>query len=246
MKDTYKEFFSELAGTFTMMLLGLGVVAMAVVFEGNKGNFESITWAWGFAVIFGILVGNYSGAHLNPAVSVALAATNRFPWHKVPHYVMAQILGAFLASLVVFIDYYNQIIKMDPGLEKTAGIFTTFPAERGQLIFGLFDQILGTFILLFLILCSIDHFKKVKADHLIPIIIGLVVIVIGMSFGGIFGYAINPARDFGPRLMTVILGFKNNGLTDGTLVFIIPIIGPIIGGILGAIVYDKTIGKLNI
>jgi glycerol uptake facilitator-like aquaporin len=109
MKDTYKEFFSELAGTFTMMLLGLGVVAMAVVFEGNKGNFESITWAWGFAVIFGILVGNYSGAHLNPAVSVALAATNRFPWHKVPHYVLAQVLGAFLAALVVFIDYYNPV-----------------------------------------------------------------------------------------------------------------------------------------
>ena len=245
MKDTYKEFFSELAGTFTMMLLGLGVVAMAVVFEGNKGNFESITWAWGFAVIFGILVGNYSGAHLNPAVSVALAATNRFPWHKVPHYVLAQVLGAFLAALVVFIDYYNQIIKMDPELAKTAGIFTTFPAERDQLMFGLFDQILGTFILLFLILCTIDHFKKVKAEHLIPLIIGLVVIVIGMSFGGIFGYAINPARDFGPRLMTVILGFKNNGLTDGTLVFMIPIIGPLIGGTLGAVLYDKTIGKLN-
>jgi len=130
-------------------------------------------------------------------------------------------------------------------LPKTAGIFTTFPAEKGHLMLGLFDQILGTFLLLFLILTVIDHFKRVKADHLIPIIIGLIVVAIGMSFGGMFGYAINPARDFGPRLMTVLVGFSNNGLTDGTFIFIIPIIGPIIGGVMGAFVYDHTVAKLN-
>ena len=245
MKPIHKELFSEFLGTFILILFGLGVVAMVVVFNGSKGEFISINWAWGFAVMFGILVGNYSGAHLNPAVSIALAATNRFDWKKVPLYSLAQIFGAFMAALIVFVNYYFQILKVDPDLTKTAGIFTTFPAERGHLIMGLFDQILGTFLLLFLILCAVDYFKKAKAEHLSPIVIGLIVVAIGMSFGGMFGYAINPARDFGPRLMTVMVGYSNNGLTDGTFIFLVPIIGPIIGGVLGAFAYDHTVAKLN-
>lgn len=244
MKETYKELLSEFLGTFIMMLFGLGVVAMVVVFEGAKGNFLSITLAWGFAVMFGIFVGGYSGAHLNPAVSFALAATHRFPWKKVPLYALTQTFAAFMAALVVYLDYFREILRIDPSLSKTAGIFTTFPAEPDHLMFGLFDQVLGTFLLLFLILVVLDHFKRVGSEYLIPIIIGLLVMVIGMSFGGMYGYAINPARDFGPRLMTVMLGFSNNGLTDGTLIYLVPIIGPLIGGTLGALAYDFTIGRM--
>lgn len=149
-----------------------------------------------------------------------------------------------MAALVVYLDYFREILRIDPSLSNTAGIFTTFPAQPDYLLLGLFDQVLGTFLLLFLILVVLDHFKRVGSEYLIPIIIGLLVMVIGMSFGGMYGYAINPARDFGPRLMTVMLGFSNNGLTDGTLVYLVPIVGPLIAGTLGALAYDFTLGRM--
>jgi glycerol uptake facilitator protein len=245
MKSTSKEFISEFCGTFIMILFGTAVVAMVVLFQGSKGGYENITWAWGFAVMFGIYVGAYSGAHLNPAVTFALAITNRFQWSKVPHFILAQILGAFFASLIVYLNYYSLIHQLDPGLSSTAGIFTTFPEVKTNLLVGLGDQILGTFILLYLILASIDNLKKSKAEFLIPIVIGILVVTIGMCFGGLHGYAINPARDFGPRAMITMMGFENNGLTQGSLIFLVPIVGPLIGGALGAIAYDKTLGAIH-
>ncbi len=240
-----KELISEFIGTMILILFGTGVVAMVVVFfPDTKGGFTNVTFAWGLAVTLGIYASQYSGAHINPAVTVALAVTKRFPWSKVLPFTVAQLLGAFVGAALVFINYRAQILIFDPGLEKTAGIFATFPAVKGFFP-GFFDQVLGTFLLVFMILAIGDRLAKAKADWLAPILIGLVVVAIGMSFGGMHGYAINPARDFGPRLLTVVAGFKNNGLTDGSMIFLVPIIGPLVGGALGAIIYDMTMGAIN-
>ncbi len=240
-----KELISEFIGTMVLILFGAGVVAMVVVFAPDtKGGYTNVTFGWGLAVTMGIYASQYSGAHINPAVTLALAATKRFPWAKTIPFIIAQMLGAFTGAALVFMNYKVPLLNFDPNLENTAGIFTTFPAVDGFFP-GLFDQILGTFLLVFLILAIGDRLAKAKAEFLGPILVGLLVVAIGMSFGAMHGYAINPARDFGPRLFTVVAGFKNNGLTDGSMIFIAPIIGPIIGGILGAFLYDITMGNIN-
>lgn len=240
-----KELISEFIGTMILILFGAGVVAMVVIFApDSKGGYVNVTFAWGLAVTLGIYASQYSGAHINPAVTIALAVTKRFPWAKVFPFIIAQILGAFVGAALVFINYRAQMLIFDPELEKTAGIFSTFPAVEGFFP-GFFDQVLGTFLLVFLILSIGDRLAKAKADWLGPLLVGLLVVAIGMSFGGMHGYAINPARDFGPRLFTALAGFKNNGLTDGSMIFIVPIIGPIVGGILGAVIYDMTMGAIN-
>jgi glycerol uptake facilitator protein len=131
---------------------------------------------------------------------------------------------------------------VDPNLEHTAGVFTTFPAFPEMLSAGLLDQVIGTAILVFLIFALIDD-RNQPPGNLTPVMIGSIVVGIGMAFGGLHGYAINPARDFGPRLFTVLAGFKNNGLTDGKLVFWVPIVGPLVGGLIGAAAYDLGVRK---
>src|SRR5260370_15933856 len=133
-------------------------------------------------------------------------------------------------------------MRVGPGLDHTAGVFTTFPAFPELLSAGLLDQTIGTALLLLMIFALIDE-RNQPPGNLTPLMIGLVVVVIGMSFGGMHGYAINPARDFGPRLFTVAAGFKNNGLTDGAMVFWVPIVGPILGGLIGGAVYDFGIRR---
>ena len=200
--------------------------------------------AWGLAVTFGIYVsGKISGAHLNPAITLALAATGRFQWSKVWYYILAQMIGFFIGTAVVFAVYYGKWIEADPNFENTAGVFATFPAVPGFL-YGFIDQVVGTFILMFLILATGDANNTPAGANLGHIIVGLIIMAIGMSFGFMHRYAINPARDLGPRLFAVLVGFKNNGLTDGSNGWIVPIVGPIVGGIFGAIVYDVTIGNI--
>lgn len=243
------ELCAEFLGTMVLILFGNGVVAMVVLFgngtpgEVVNGGFTNITLAWGLAVTMGIYVaGRISGAHLNPAVTLSLAAFRGFPWKKVLPYSLAQIAGAFCGAALVFLNYKPQFAKVDPALDHTAGIFTTFPAFPGMPSAGLLDQIIGTALLLLLIMALSDERNQPPAN-LTPILIGLVVVAIGMSFGSLHGYAINPARDFGPRLLTVVAGFTNNGLTDGTNAFWVPIVGPLIGGLLGTFVYDQMIGR---
>lgn len=236
------EFLAELIGSMFLILLGCGVVAAVVIC--NNGVPVNIHLAWGLAVTFGIYVsGKISGAHLNPAVTLALAVTKRFPWSKVLYYIIAQMIGCFIAAAIVFAVYYKKWVEVDSEFVNTAGVFCTFPAVPGFLS-GLVDQIVGTFILVFLILAVGDANNTPAGSNLGPIIVGLIVVAIGLSFGAMHGYAINPARDLGPRLFAVVAGFKNNGLTDGTNVWIVPIIGPIIGGILAGIIYDLTLGKI--
>jgi glycerol uptake facilitator protein len=138
----------------------------------------------------------------------------------------------------VFWNYLPAFRAADPQLDHTAGVFTTFPAFPEVPSAGLLDQTIGTAILLFMVMALTDERNQPPGSNLTPVLIGAVVVAIGMSFGGMHGYAINPARDFGPRLFTVVAGFKNNGLTDGSMVFWVPIVGPIVGGIVGAAAYD--------
>src|SRR4051812_7782729 len=248
-KPTLKaELLAEFLGTFVLILFGTGVVAMVVLFptknagETIHGGFTNITIGWGLAVTMGIYIaGRISGAHLNPAVTIALAIYRDFPWRKVLPYIAVQTLGAFLAAALVYWNYMPAFQAFDPSLEKTAGVFTTFPAFPLVPFAGLLDQTIGTALLLMMILAITDERNQPPGANLGALMVGMVVIAIGMAFGGMHGYAINPARDFGPRLFTVVAGFKNNGLTDGPVVFWIPIVGPILGAILGAAAYDYGI-----
>ncbi len=236
------ELIAEFLGTLILILFGNGVVAMVVLFD--KGGYTNITLAWGLAVTMGIYIaGRISGAHLNPAVTLALAVFRGFSWGKVLPYSLVQIAGAFAASALVYWNYRLQFLSVDPTLERTAGVFTTFPAFPAQPFAGLLDQTIGTALLLLLIFAITDERNTPPGANLAPLMIGLVVVAIGMAFGGVHGYAINPARDFGPRLFAAVAGFKNNGLTDGSGVFWVPIVGPLIGGLIGAGVYDLVLRK---
>ena len=236
------ELIAEFLGTMVLILLGTGVVAMVVLFD--KGGYTNITLGWGLAVAMGVYVaGRVSGAHLNPAVTLALAAFRGFPWAKVVPYSLAQTAGALAGAAIVFWDYRPAFHKADPLLDHTAGVFTTFPAFPEVLSAGLFDQVLGTAVLVALIFAVTDERNQPPAANLAPLVVGLIVVAIGMSIGGMHGYAINPARDFGPRLLTVLAGFKNNGLTDGKLVFWVPIVGPLLGGLAGGALYDYGIRR---
>lgn len=244
------ELLAEFIGTMLLLLFGDGVVAMVVLFghgtplEIVNGGFTNITLAWGIGVTLAIYVsGRISGAHLNPAVTLAVAAFRGFPWKKVAPYMLAQVAGAFAGAAIVYQEYKPQFDLVDPLRNHTAGVFTTFPAFPNIPAAGLFDQILGTALLLIVILAVNDDRNIAPTGNLAPVMVGLGVVAIGMAFGSLYGYAINPARDFGPRLLTVLAGFTKNGLTDGTNAYWIPIVGPLAGGLLGALVYDQGIGR---
>lgn len=244
------ELIAEFLGTFVLILLGDGAVAMVVLFptrnpgEVIHGGFTNITLGWGLAVTMGIYIaGKISGAHLNPAVTLAFAVFRGFPWRNVLPYCIAQIAGAFVAAALVYWNYLPAFRQVDPQLQRTAGVFTTFPAFPGLPQAGFLDQVIGTGLLVLLIFAIIDEFNAPPGANLAPLLIGLVVVAIGISFGGLHGYAINPARDFGPRLFTVVAGFRNNGLTDGTRVWWIPVVAPLLGGLAGAAIWDFGIRR---
>jgi glycerol uptake facilitator protein len=237
------ELAAEFFGTLILLLFGNGVVAMVVLFahgvpgEVVNGGFTNINFAFGIGVTMGCYVaGKISGAHLNPAVTLTVAVLRGFSWVKVIPYMIAQTAGAFCAAAIVYWNYRPQFHLVDPGLDHTAGVFTTFPAFPDMPSAGLLDQTIGTAILLFLIFALIDNRNQPPQANLTPILIGAIVVGIGMSFGGMHGYAINPARDFGPRLAHAILPIAGKGNSDWSYAWI-PILGPIIGGVIGAWTY---------
>ena len=244
------ELAAEFLGTMVLILFGTGVNAMVSLFGAGisgqivNGGYTNITLGWGLGVAMGIYVaGGISGAHLNPAVTLALAVFRDFPWKKVLPYSLVQTAGAFVAAAIVYWNYRPAFLRIDPLFDHTAGVFTTFPAFPELLSAGLLDQILGTALLVGLIFAVIDPRNQAPVGNLAPLVVGLIVVAIGMSFGGMHGYAINPARDFGPRLFTAVAGFQNNGLTSGPPVFWVPIVGPLIGGVIGGLVYDQGIRR---
>jgi glycerol uptake facilitator protein len=235
------ELAAEFLGTFILILFGCGVVAQVVA--GGIGDHDSIAWAWGLGVTLGIYTaGRISGAHLNPAVTVALAAFQGFPWRKVAPYAAAQTAGAFLAALIVRWNYSEVIAKLDPGHTiASQGIFSTLPGNGAlpvSAMGGFRDQIIGTAILVFLVFAITDARNSAPLANLTPFIVGLLIVGIGMAWGTDAGYAINPARDFGPRLMSYFTGY-GEAFRDqyGGLYFWVPIIGPLIGGLIGGALY---------
>ncbi len=244
------QLIAEFLGTMLILLFGNGVVAMVVLFgkgvpgEVVNGGFTNITLCWGVAVALAVyLTAKISGAHLNPAVTLAVAAFRGFPWKKVVPYIAAQVAGAFAGAAIVYWNYLPQFNKVDPARDHTAGVFTTFPAFPDTPQAGLLDQIIGTALLLLCIMAVTDARNSAPSNRIAPLLVGLTVVAVGMSFGSLHGYAINPARDFGPRLFTAVAGFKNNGLTDGTHQFWVPIAGPLIGGLIGVLLYDQGIAR---
>jgi glycerol uptake facilitator protein len=241
------ELAAEFAGTMILILFGVGVVAQVVA--GGIGDHDSISWAWGLGVTLGVYVAaRISGAHLNPAVTLALAVFKGFEWRKVLPYMAAQTLGAFVAALIVRWNYTEVLGAFDPGHTiKSQGVFSTLPGNGAlpvDMWGGFRDQIIGTAILLFVILALTDLRQNTPAANLAPVVIGLLVVGIGMAWGTNAGYAINPARDFGPRLASFLTGYgtafrdQNNDLY-----FWVPIVGPLLGGLGGAGLYQVLIGR---
>ncbi len=243
------ELVAEFAGTMILILFGVGVVAQVVTSKGTLGDHDSIAWGWGLGVVFGVYTAaRISGAHLNPAVTLALAVFAGFEWRKVLPFFVSQVLGAFAAALMIRAVYGDAIAAIDPGHTiDTQGIFSTLPGNGALDIStttALFDQILGTAILLFLILAVTDVRNDAPAPWMAPFIIGLIVVGIGMAWGTNAGYAINPARDFGPRLASFLTGYDTAWQDQrGAFYFWVPIVGPLVGGLLGAGAYRVLIDR---
>ncbi len=245
------ELVAEFLGSFIIAIFGFGVVAQVTVGAGGLGGHDSIAWSWGLGVTFGIFVaGTISGAHLNPAVTLAVATYKGFPWQKVGPYVLAQVVGWFFGALAIFFNYVNSINVIDPKHTiKTQGIFSTLPGNGNNALDvhlpqAFMDQVLGTAVLVFLIFAITDALGANPTPAVSAIAVGLVIVGIGFALGTDDGYAINPARDFGPRLMEYIVGYHGAWLDQrGTVFFWVPILGPIVGGLVGGGVYQATIAR---
>lgn len=271
---TWGECLAEFLGTFVLILFGDGAVAMAVaglpgsgrtispttIFVG-PGDWLLVGFGWAFAVAFAVYVaGGVSGAHVNPAVTIAFAVRRRFPWRKVGPYIVAQVLGAFAGAAVVYAVYESAINAFDEASRTprdsgeavaTFSIFATFPAPyfHGSWVGPFIDQVVGTGLLLLLIVAVIDRRNMAPQANMGPLLTGLVVGAIGISFGANAGYAINPARDFGPRFLAWIAGWGDVALPGSipggfSWYFWIPIVGPIVGGLIGVLIYDLFIGDV--
>ena len=240
------ELSAEFAGTMILILFGVGVVAQVQTSaDGSAGAYDSIAWSWGFGVMLGVYVaGRVSGAHPNPAVTIAFAVYDGFPWRKVAPFVLAQTLGAFVAALIVRVTYADLIRSVDPNLTETQGIFSTLPADPTSIPTAFLDQVVGTAILVFVLFALVHPRNKGPAANMAPFLIGLLVVGIGMAWGANAGYAINPARDFGPRLASWITGYETAWVTgDGTPYWWLPIIAPIIGGVVGGGLFKLLIDR---
>lgn len=246
-----REVLAEFLGTFVLIVFGVGVVAQTVLSKGSAGSPLSINIAWGLAVTMGCYVAaGVTGAHLNPAVTLALAVHRRFPWNKVVPYSLAQLGGAFTASAVVFVTYHEAITAFDGGIrhvvgdQGTAGIWATYPqAFLSTFPGGFIDQVVGTALLVGVIFGITDNRNSPAPAGLTPVAVGLLVVLIGATFGFNSGYAINPARDFGPRLFTAVAGWGSEVFRAGNAWWWVPIAAPLLGGVVGGWVYDVLVGR---
>src|ERR687891_1637276 len=262
-KTTAGEYGSEFLGTFVLIMFGDGVVAMTVAALNQSGRGEMIfagagdwlliAWGWGVGVALAVYVaGGISSAHINPAVTLAMAVFRDFPWRKVPGYIVAQVLGAFVAAALIYLNYKqainsfeaaNDISRGDPNSIPTYSIFATFPAGFYSNAAGPFlDEVIGTALLVGIVLALVDEFNVAPRVNIGPLIIGFVVFAIGLSFGANSGYAINPARDLGPRLFAWIQGWGEIAVPGDygnvNSYMWVPIVGPLVGGLVGALVYN--------
>jgi glycerol uptake facilitator protein len=230
-------YLAELIGTMLLVILGGGSVAAVVLnkTKGQNSGWMVIATGWGIAVAMAVyLVGGISGAHINPAVTIGLAVIGKFPWDKVPGYILAQLIGGFLGGVIVWLHYLPHWSETeDPGLKLA--VFSTGPAIR-SLGANLLSEIIGSFVLIVGILGILANNP---VAGLTPLLIGFLVWGIGISLGTTTGYAINPARDLGPRIAHFILPIAGKGDSDWGYAWV-PVVGPIIGGVLGALFYASV------
>jgi glycerol uptake facilitator protein len=256
---------SEFFGTMILILFGDGCVAVFGLFGKSLGvgigadTWPVIIFGWGLAVMLGIYVaGAISGAHINPAVTLALAVRGKLPWNKVLPYWVAQVLGAFVAALILYFVYQGALVNALAANHLTIGQIAQGPTYGGKGYGWVFytghrsfvglggafgDEFVGTALLVGLIFAIVDVRNQPVQANLNPLIIGLLIVAIGASFGANTGYAINPARDFGPRLwIGFVSGFSS--FSADNYYFWVPIVAPLLGGVVGAFVYDFTVGKV--
>ncbi len=244
-----EQYVAELVGTAILVLLGNSVVANVVLSDtkGHAGGWIVITIGWGMAVFVAVLcVADISGAHLNPAVTVGLATAGKFAWQNVPGFIIAQLLGAMLGSSLVYLFYRDHyLVTKDAGAKLAT--FGTVPNIR-RLSSNVLSELIGTFVLVFAVLMAVDPSIKYAAGGvegqqalklglgaLGALPVGLVVFAIGLSLGGTTGYAINPARDLGPRLIHALLPIPGKRDSDWSYAWV-PVVGPLVGGLLAALV----------
>jgi glycerol uptake facilitator protein len=230
-------FGAEVIGTAILILLGNGVVACVLLnlSKGQNSGWIVITFGWGMGVMAGAFaVGQFSGAHLNPAVTLGFAIAGNTEWSDVPEYLAGEFVGAFIGATLVWLAYLDHWRETeDPGLKLAC--YCTAPAIR-NVVSNLITEIIGTFILVFGILAFFAN-EATTATGLGALLVGLLVLAIGLSLGGPTGYAINPARDLGPRIMHAILPIAGKGASDWGYSWI-PVVGPLAGGALGALAYN--------
>ena len=265
-ESIWSEMLAEFFGCFVLLAFGAGCVAVAVVgltesdrtlviFQG-AGGWMLIVWGWAFAVIMAIYVaGGVTGAHINPAVTLAFAIKGDFPWRKVLPYWIAQVAGCFMGAAIVFLDYFKAInawnlahhvaSRADPSGMTTFSIFATFPAAyyQNQMGLALLDQVIATFFLVLFVFAIIDNMNVGPRSNLAPFMVGLAVAAIGASFGTGTGYAINPARDFGTRLFCWLAGWGPNAFPGPHGYWWVPVLGPLIGASIAVFAYDWFISR---
>ncbi|EXJ69309.1 aquaglyceroporin like protein, other eukaryote [Cladophialophora psammophila CBS 110553] len=240
-----REPLSEFFGVFILILFGDGVVAQVVLSGGTKGDYQSISWGWGLGVMLGVYTAGISGAHLNPAVTLSNAIFRKFPWRKFPIYMLAQTLGAMAASAIVYANYKSAIdvfeggpnIRTVGGPTSTAGIFCTYPAPFMTKTGQFFSEFIASTILMFLIYALKDD-ANIGAGNLTPLALFFVIFGIGACFGWETGYAINLARDFGPRLVSYMIGYGHGVWSAGGYYFWVPMVAPFCGCAFGGWLYD--------
>ena len=239
LKGTAREAAGEFFGTFILIAFGVGVVAQTVLSKEANGSYLGINIGWGLAVMLGIYTaGGVSGAHLNPAVTVALAVHRSFPWRKVLPYILAQMAGAFAASALVYVTYREALTAFDGGARMVEGATATAG--------GFVDQVVGTMLLMAGVLAVTDQRNTAPPAWLTGPLVGALVLAIGVAFGFNAGYAINPARDLGPRVFTALAGWGPGVFTAGGGWWWVPVVAPCVGAILGAFLYDVFVNKHHV
>ncbi|MBK8987230.1 MAG: MIP family channel protein [Chloroflexi bacterium] len=247
------ELVGEIFGTFVLILLGDGVVAnvgLAPRLAAPAYNWNTITVGWAFAVVVAVYIsGGVSGAHLNPAVTIALAAKRGFPWAKVGPYIVAQFIGAFLGALGVYLVYRDGLVaagmpnvwSTGPGSVFGSAFSATPMTSTGSysMLTAGIAEFFGTMMLLWGVLASGDERNLGLKNNMGPFLVGFTVLAVGLSLGGPSGYSINPARDLGPRIFGALVGTK--GLFDGLYWLIVPVLVPAISGAIGVFAYDAFV-----
>ncbi|XP_021463056.2 aquaporin-9-like [Oncorhynchus mykiss] len=243
-KDIIKEFLAEFLGIFVLILFGCGSVAQTVLSKGALGEPLTIHIGFTLGVMMAVYVaGGVSGAHVNPAVSLAMVVLGKLPIKKFPVYVAAQFLGAFAGSCAVYGLYYDALMEHTggvmqvTGINATANIWASYPAKHISVLGGFVDQVIGTAALILCILAIIDGKNIGAPKGMEPLCIGLIIMAIGVSMGLNCGYPINPARDLGPRLFTAVAGWGMEVFRAGGCWWWIPVAGPMVGGVVGAAIY---------